>query len=472
MTEDQRLMYLMLQRQQAGDFSMNPSNAPYSPAPVPEGMITQSAPDNQAIANQQFGAQNSQIERQRDMAEQMALMAGKSPGLITAGNVSAAGASPMSALAQGLRGYQSGRQSRLADEGTARVREGEAAAAQAQGALDRQAAADEAAQQGLENQFKRDQLAQAQNIATQGDKNSLTRTREQITAKAAAAKLLREQSNSERDAIPMTDPSNPDDGSKNVRVGPDGQRAFDNNKPVPDYYVPTKDYQRDQRGIAQIDAAESRAQTAEDKVVAAGTKALSKDLEKAGLPGLDTAVAELQTYLSGLGEGENIPGVGGLSNAGFGIGDTLTFAGDVWDKIKNGDPNSSEGKKAKQLWQKVLNLVLKSESGSQVTMGEEDRQNLATGNSVFGDDEAMRRGLDSVNNVMKQRRANIYGGYSPEIRAAYEGNQGSTFDADQTDTIPVGGERLPEGGDQEGDTATDPVTGQEYVFRDGDWEEV
>jgi hypothetical protein len=168
-------------------------------APVPEGMMTQSAPDNFGAAAQNFDAQRDQIQSQRDMAQQMALQAGKSPGLITAGNVSAAGASPMSALAQGLRGYQSGRQSRMADEGTAEVRAGEAAAAQAAGKL---------AQEKEDYARSRDTVADEQSRAKAAA--LLTQNQADNDYQGKVFKETLRQNAGEGEIVPYHDPSNPD----------------------------------------------------------------------------------------------------------------------------------------------------------------------------------------------------------------------------------------------------------------------
>jgi hypothetical protein len=70
------------------------------------------SPEEQSAIYRDFGSD-------LDLADQFQAIAMDSPGLIRAGNVSAAGASPFTALAQGMAGYQAGKLRREANEGQA-----------------------------------------------------------------------------------------------------------------------------------------------------------------------------------------------------------------------------------------------------------------------------------------------------------------------------------------------------------------
>jgi hypothetical protein len=113
------------------------------------GMSSSMASPDYATANQTFDTENASIRQQRALAMQMMRQAGDSPGIVTAGRMSAPGANVFSGLAQGLRGYMGGK-------GIADAREQEA------GVLEQQAGRDEALA-GLE-QYKAQQAVEAEEV--------------------------------------------------------------------------------------------------------------------------------------------------------------------------------------------------------------------------------------------------------------------------------------------------------------------
>lgn len=87
-----------------------PANPYVAPAPKP-------APDPRyAQAAQSFDQESTDIAAQRALANAVQKQSTEAPGLITAGNVSVAGANPMTALAQGLNAWTAGRMNKAADE--------------------------------------------------------------------------------------------------------------------------------------------------------------------------------------------------------------------------------------------------------------------------------------------------------------------------------------------------------------------
>jgi len=82
-----------------------PQQTPISTPGMSAGMApgTSAAMPDFAAAAQTFDGENERIAQQRLMAQQMTEQSFKSPELIRAGNVSVAGANPMTALAQALR---------------------------------------------------------------------------------------------------------------------------------------------------------------------------------------------------------------------------------------------------------------------------------------------------------------------------------------------------------------------------------
>jgi hypothetical protein len=73
------------------------------------GMSAAMGSPNYATANRTFDTENESIRQQRLLAMQMLKQSADSPGMIQAGDVAVAGASPLSALAQGIRGYAGGK---------------------------------------------------------------------------------------------------------------------------------------------------------------------------------------------------------------------------------------------------------------------------------------------------------------------------------------------------------------------------
>lgn len=68
------------------------------------GMMNQGIPINYDLVNQDLTGQRNRLQLQNQYARQMMDSSGESPELIRAGNVSVAGANPLTALAQALRG--------------------------------------------------------------------------------------------------------------------------------------------------------------------------------------------------------------------------------------------------------------------------------------------------------------------------------------------------------------------------------
>lgn len=120
---------------------MSPAN-PYSTSPFTP---TPAVDPRYGLANQELSGQDRDIENQRMQALALQRQSMESPGIIRAGDVAVAGASPLTALAQGLMGYQSGKMNRKADEASGALSKTRAAQAQAAGELAAEEAAKKAA---------------------------------------------------------------------------------------------------------------------------------------------------------------------------------------------------------------------------------------------------------------------------------------------------------------------------------------
>jgi hypothetical protein len=103
---------------------------PFTPsAPVP------AVDPRFARANRDTSGQEGDIAMQQRRAQALLAQSQQSPGLIQAGRVSHAGASPMSALAQGIQGWSSGKASAGAREGASALAKTQADRAAALGSL-------------------------------------------------------------------------------------------------------------------------------------------------------------------------------------------------------------------------------------------------------------------------------------------------------------------------------------------------
>jgi len=109
-------------------------SSPYNFAPAP----APSAPDRYQTAAQDFAGQDADIAAQRAQAAALAKSSMDSPDLIQAGRVSHAGASPFSALAQGLQGYMGGKATAEARAGSSALAKSRAEQAAAVGDLARE----------------------------------------------------------------------------------------------------------------------------------------------------------------------------------------------------------------------------------------------------------------------------------------------------------------------------------------------
>lgn len=119
------------------------------------GMVSQSTmdPETWARANRSFDADQQRLSQQQAMAQRI-LSDNRAPQGIRAGNMYVAGASPLSALAQGVRGYAGGRLAGEAQAGLRELQERRDESAAAQADIERQQYADQ-----LRRQEAQDALA-------------------------------------------------------------------------------------------------------------------------------------------------------------------------------------------------------------------------------------------------------------------------------------------------------------------------
>ena len=146
--EEQMLLAQILKQQggglQAPPVSLMPPSAntnPYGGGAIgnpynPPAPAAGPAPDTRyAAAAADTTGQESGIAQQQRMAEALMAQSQKSPDLISAGRVSHAGASPMSALAQGISGWGAGKASKNAREGSKALEKALAKKAEAAGSI-------------------------------------------------------------------------------------------------------------------------------------------------------------------------------------------------------------------------------------------------------------------------------------------------------------------------------------------------
>ena len=156
----------------------NPYNPP-APAAGP-------APDARyAAANMDTSAQEADIAQQQRMAEAL-MEQQKTPGLITAGRVSHAGASPFSALASGIRGYGAGKQSKEAREKTKALEKTLARKAEAKGGLALEKTEREVAEEARKAQLEADRYTMDKENITADNKRADSALQQTITAAADA----------------------------------------------------------------------------------------------------------------------------------------------------------------------------------------------------------------------------------------------------------------------------------------------
>ena len=172
--EEQMLLAQILKQQggglQAPPVSLMPPSAntnPYGGGAIgnpytPPAPAAGPAPDTRyADASADTTGQESGIAQQQRMAEALMAQSQNSPDLISAGRVSHAGASPMSALAQGISGWGAGKASKNAREGSKALEKTLAKKAEATASLAQQAAEAEAAEAARKIKAENDKLALA-----------------------------------------------------------------------------------------------------------------------------------------------------------------------------------------------------------------------------------------------------------------------------------------------------------------------
>ena len=139
--EEQMLLAQILKSPPSGNpYGAGAAGNPYSMSAPPLTAPRAVSP------NTTFAGEEAGIAAQQRMAEALMAQSQKSPDLITAGRVSHAGASPFSALAQGISGYYGGKKAAGVQKRSAALSEQEAAAAAAQDEIDAAALAAETAE--------------------------------------------------------------------------------------------------------------------------------------------------------------------------------------------------------------------------------------------------------------------------------------------------------------------------------------
>jgi hypothetical protein len=71
-----------------------------------------------------------------------------------------------------------------------------------------------------------------------------------------------------------------------------------------------------------------------------------------------------------------------------------------------------------------MNVELVTESGKAQTVQEAVRQKMGSGFDMFASDENLLQGLQVIDGIFKETRANIDAGYDPEVIGTYNQNRG------------------------------------------------
>lgn len=149
------------------------------------------------------------------------------------------------------------------------------------------------------------------------------------------------------------------------------------------------------------------------------TERLSRDLDKGGLPELDTSVRALEAAMTKF-EGRNLPGFGEVAGA---LPDWMV---------------SGEGKELRQTYAAVRNAILKARSGGAVTDGEARRLLQELGEGFGRGDDLARQGVINVRNILNEKLLNVRGGYTPEAIGMYEERGGLNLSGVQRQALPAG----------------------------------
>ena len=219
-----------------------------------------------------------------------------------------------------------------------------------------------------------------------------------------------------------------------------------------------------EKELAQLESSLEGAEGADLKDV----RDYSRDIQKAGIPSTRNAMTELNSTIDQF-RGEDgkikgdLPGVGGVEN--------VKLVGDVWTAVKDaaaGDTDRPSGKAVKQAVNKVLNQVIKDESGATVTVQEMVRQKLGAGFDIFASDEDLLRGLEVIDKAITASEKNIASGYGPNVYDTYNKNKEAIFGTDEGEA-PKEKEAKPEGEYTEGTVIVNPKTGHKMRWENGKW---
>ena len=157
------------------------------------------------------------------------------------------------------------------------------------------------------------------------------------------------------------------------------------------------------RDIASMKAKPS---SLDPKVLATFTERFSKELEKAGIPELETNMAEADAILAPyMDPKSSIPGIGPADFSSYMLG-------------KRGD----KARSIEQSMQAAWNVLIKARSGAAVTPPEFERLKK----EMFGPmatEKGFRQGWETLKSAVAAKRLNIESGYDPEVISNYDYNQ-------------------------------------------------
>ena len=371
---------------------------------IRQGMVEGMSPayDNQeglaAAAGQDFSGRDAQLNSQRAAAQRMLESAGESPGLIQAGNISVAGANPLTALAAGIRGYTGAKALRDANAAQTDLEGERGVAAEAAAVLAQQ---EKAQEQANKDRSFGHQSATLQNTIRQ--------------QKAAA-----DTSKAARDTLTLVDPTDPDSAPRAARVDAEGNRTWEDGTAVPDNNVDWNTFIDNKRQeLSAIGVDTEKGLTRKVEKADMHLQRYGKDLDKSLLPRVQKDIAYVDELLGKLEDAEgnisNIPGTGGAMNLPGALGGAAAAAADFF----TGDDAPVSNVDFRTARTRLANTEIRTQSGAAVTLPEMMRNATGLGLEIWSDDKAFMKVWPQIKDVIAEERGNFDNAYGPEVTEIY-----------------------------------------------------
>jgi len=356
------------------------------------GFVSQSIPGDRQQANRDFTAQEARIAQQQAMAKQMMEQAGQAPEMIRAGNVSVAGANPLTALASAIRGGTGAYLQKEANQGLNDLQRGYG---------ERSAAASRVEADDL----ARERYIQDQEIARQARNDSYQRAQDAEKAKWEKYKFSKtlgadeEKLKAEREENRL---------KREAKEAEEAQKAEE------------KAAAEQEKLAAKQSAAAEKALTRRAEKLDAATQKYSKELQATNIPRANEIIRQIDGALDVLkGDRDSIQDIPEVPGTGYGqnlpfIGGGLTW---VEDLIQNHPVDPAE---FRRLRQSLANTEIKLQSGQAVSVPEMIRNAVSLGQDVFSNDKAFLEAWPKIKTMIQEVEGNFNKGFGPEVVGLYQ----------------------------------------------------